>query len=232
VTGTDPSGHPWHIAAREYERHEARRGSRFAYERIDPGRTALVVVDMIPFFLEESALARSTVPTVDALATATRAAGGVVAWVLPRSGPPSAWERGFFGTAVAAAYAASGGEGALHERLWPELRPEPGDVWAEKSAASAFFPGRSTLPEQLDERGIETVVVAGSVTSVCCESSARDAATVGYQVIVVADATSDVSDAAHDASLRTLYRSFADVRSAADVLTLLGTAAYDPGDDG
>jgi nicotinamidase-related amidase len=171
------------------------------------------------------------VPTVDALATATRAAGGAVAWVLPRSGPPSAWERGFYGDVFATAYAASGGEGAPTERLWAELRPEPEDLWAEKSAASAFFPGRSTLPGQLDERDIETVVIAGTVTSVCCESSARDAATLGYQVIVVADATSDVSDAAHDASLRTLYRSFADVRSAADVLTLLGTDAYDPGDD-
>ncbi|MGW5109870.1 hypothetical protein [Nocardia sp. NPDC004123] len=41
--------HDWHIQAREYARHEARRGRRFAYTAFDPPRTALVVLDMVPF---------------------------------------------------------------------------------------------------------------------------------------------------------------------------------------
>ena len=65
----------------------------------------------------------------------------------------------------------------------------------EKSAASAFFPGRSPLPELLAERGIDTVVITGTVTNVCCESSARRREHLGYRVIFVADANAAGSDA-------------------------------------
>lgn len=63
-----------------------------------------------------------------------------------------------------------------------------GRHFVEKSAPSAFFPGRCRLPGLLQERGIDTVLITGTVTQVCCESSARDAFTLGYQVVMVADA--------------------------------------------
>ncbi|GAA4485789.1 hypothetical protein GCM10023191_010900 [Actinoallomurus oryzae] len=47
----------------------------------------------------------------------------------------------------------------------------PGDVLVEKTTASAFFPG--PLPELLEERGVDTVLISGTVTNVCCESSAQ-----------------------------------------------------------
>jgi nicotinamidase-related amidase len=101
-------------------------------------------------------------------------------------------------------------------------------VFVEKSAASALFPGRCPLPEVLAARGIESVLVTGTVTSVCVESTARDASTLGYRVVLVADACADVSDAAHNATLRTVYRSFGDVRPTAEVLALLA-ATDEPG---
>lgn len=209
--------HDWSIDEREYARQEERRGRRFAYEELDAVRTALVVVDMVPFF----ASARGVVPNINLLARAVREAGGTVAWVLPEVGSPSEWATAFYGPAVAELYAASGGTGSPRERLFPELDPRDGDVWAEKSAASAFFPGRSTLPASLDERGVDTVLITGTVTSVCCESSARDAATLGYRVVFVADGTADVRDSAHNAALRIVYRSFGDVRPTSEVLALL-----------
>ena len=45
--------HDWHIEAREYARQENRRGRRHAYEAIDPATTALLVIDMVAFFLNE-----------------------------------------------------------------------------------------------------------------------------------------------------------------------------------
>ncbi len=51
-------------------------------------------------------------------------------------------------------------------------------------------------------RDIETVLIVGTVTSVCCESSARDASTLGYQVIMVADANAGTNDQAHNATLQ------------------------------
>jgi nicotinamidase-related amidase len=220
----EPRVHDWRIDEREYARHETRRGRRHAFARIDPRRTALVVIDMVPFHVADSSSALGIVDHINALAGALRAAGGTVAWVLNGSGPPSAAMRARFGDEIAERYAAAGGDGPLPERLWPALRARPDDdVWVEKSAASAFFPGRCPLPGHLADRNIDTVLITGTVTSVCCESSARDAATLGYRVIMVADANADVGDDPHNATLRTIYRSFGDVRPTDAVLDLIAT---------
>ena len=125
---------------------------------------------------------------ISRIADALRAAGGTVAWVLPTNSAPTAASTEFYGEKVAAMYAASGGEGSLAERLWHEFTVHEGDVLAEKSATSAFFHGRSTLPPQLEARGVDTVLVTGTLTNICCESTARDASTLGLRVIMVADA--------------------------------------------
>jgi nicotinamidase-related amidase len=224
MTGSEPQPHNWSIAEREYARQESRRGRRYAYDDLDPRRTALVVVDMVPFFAAAGRYFRGIVPNINSLAGALRDAGGTVAWVLPEVGPPSGWATGFYGTAIARTYAASGGIGPLRKRLWPELDARAEDVWAEKSAPSAFFPGRSTLHTQLAERDVGTLLITGTVTSVCCESTARDAATLGYRVVFVADGTADVRDSVHNAVLRTIYRAFGDVRPTAEVLKLITAA--------
>ncbi len=80
--------HDWHIEEQEYARHESRRGRRHAFEWIDPAHTALVVVDMVPFFVEENPYCRGILPNVARLATTLRDAGGTVAWVLPGKQDP------------------------------------------------------------------------------------------------------------------------------------------------
>lgn len=90
----NPSIHAWHIEDREYARQEERRGRRYAFERIDPLRTALVVVDMVPFFVEEMEYCRGIVPNIGRLASSLRHLGGTVAWVLPggqAASPRSIW---------------------------------------------------------------------------------------------------------------------------------------------
>jgi nicotinamidase-related amidase len=214
--------HDWHIEAREYARQEDRRGRRHAYETIVPARTALVVIDMVPFFLNELPYTRGIVPNISRIADALRAAGGTVAWVLPTNSAPTAASTEFYGEKVAAMYAASGGEGSLAERLWHEFTVHEGDVLAEKSATSAFFHGRSTLPPQLEARGVDTVLVTGTLTNICCESTARDASTLGLRVIMVADANAARRDQDHNATLYNVYRSFGDVRPTDEVLDLIG----------
>lgn len=218
---TEARPQSWSIEEREYARQESRRGRRFAYEVLDPVRTALVVVDMVPFFADAGPHFHGIVPNINAIARGLREAGGTVAWVLPEVGPPSEWATGFYGPTVAAMFAASGGTGSPRERLFPELDAQADDVWAEKSAPSAFFPGRSTLPAALVARNVDTVLVTGTVTSVCCESTARDAAALGHRVVFVADGTADVRDSVRDATLRTVYRSFGDVRPTTEVLELI-----------
>ena len=217
-----PRLHDWSIPARELARHESRRGRRHAYETLTPAETALVVIDMVPFFLAQSETAQGIVPNINALATALRSAGGIVAWVVP--GPPRqpAWADSFYGPEVAATYGASGGTGPAPDRLWPGLARAGADLVSEKSGASAFFPGNSDLPGELDAHNVNTVLIAGTVTNVCCESSARDAAALGLRVVFLADATAAPTDAIHNATLLTIYRSFGDVRPVADMIAMLG----------
>lgn len=219
--------HAWHVEERELARHEQRRGRRHAYERLDPRRTALVVVDLVDFFVEQNDFCRGIVPHVNALAAALRGAGGTVAWVLPSTQLRMSEE--FYGAEVARLYSSSGGAGAMSDRLSSLLRPEAGDLWAEKTATSAFFPGRSPLPGMLEERGIDTVVVTGTVTNVCVESSVRDASTLGYRVVLVADGCAAMRDEDHNATLHTVYRSFGDVRPTVDVLALVRAGLLEAG---
>ena len=153
------------------------------------------------------------------LSRGLRAAGGRVAWVVPAA--DTAADEQFLGPDVANAYRASGGAGPVRDRIWPGLCTEDADLYAEKTAPSAFFPGRSDLDDRLRSRGVDTVLIAGTVANVCCESSARDASTLGYRVVMVADANAANTDDELDAALHTIYRSFGDVRSTSEVLAAI-----------
>ena len=204
--------HAWQIEPREYARQEERRGRRHAFQRLAPARTALVVIDMVPFFLSQSAYCRGIVPNIVSLADGLRAAGV-----------------GRVGSAGAEQRHPALGHGILRcrdrrivsnvRRRWPACRrvfglPSrrmPDDLIVEKSGFSAFFPGNCPLPALLEERAIDTVLITGTVTNICCESSARDAHSSGFRVVMVADANAARRDQDHNATLHNIYRSFGDV---------------------
>lgn len=218
---TDAKLHDWRIEEREVRRQEERRGRRHAYETLVPAKTALVVVDMVPFFVEESAYCRGIVPNINAIATCLRGAGGLVAWVVPGRPRHPDHHRAFYGEKIAAIYAGSGGTGPLPSRIWPGLAQDAKDLFVEKPGPSAFLPGYCDLPEILTSRGIDTVLITGTVTNVCCESSARDASSTGFRVIMVADGNAAIRDETHNATLHTIYRSFGDVRPTSEVIGLI-----------
>ena len=217
----EPALHDWFVEERELLRHESRRGRRHAFEHLDARRTALVVIDLVPFFVGASPYCRGIVPRVNALAHELRGAGGTVAWVVPGYREPTARDREFLGDEIAELMARSGGTGEAVDRLWPELEVAEGDLVVEKTATSAFFPGSSPLPQLLEARGVDTVVVAGAVTNVCVEASVRDAATLGLRVVLVADACAAMRDQDHNATLHVVYRSYGDVRPTTEVLELI-----------
>jgi nicotinamidase-related amidase len=217
----DRALHVWRIAPREYSRHEQRRGRRHAYTSLTPARTALLVVDMVPFFVEQNPYTAGIVPHIQRLADSLRGAGGAVTWVLPGRTEPTAVQKEFLGPDIAEMFSRSGGEGPLRSRVWREFDVRDDDLLVEKTAASAFFPGRCPLHGLLEKRGVDTVLVTGTVTNVCCESTARDAHTLGYRVIMVADGCSAGTDDVHNAALHTIYRTFGDVRSTEEVIDLV-----------
>lgn len=214
--------HDWAIEEREYRRHEDRRGCRHAFSEMTPERSALVVIDMVPFFVEENPYAQGIVPSIQVLSQAVRSTGGVVAWVLPATTDFDSARAEFYGERIAELYRSSGGQGPLRGRLWHEFDIGDDDLVVEKRTPGAFFPGGCELPELLSERGVDTVFVAGTVANVCCESTVREAAASGFRTVMVADANAAMSDADLNATLRTVYRSFGDVRTVSEIVPLLG----------
>jgi ureidoacrylate peracid hydrolase len=213
--------HPSGIPEKIVDKVVARRGRLHAFESLDPKTTALVVIDLDEASVQGDATSRRMTVAVNALAQAVRGAGGTVAWVLSRMDVMPRHFNAILGQRMAAKYFSDGhGEGG-GTRLWRELEVSPGDVRATKSGASAFFPGKCNLKSQLDVRGIDTVLIAGTVTNICCESSARDAAELEYRVILVSDALSGHAHGLHEATLATFYRIFGDVRPSREIVDLL-----------
>ena len=60
-------------------------------------------------------------------------------------------------------------------------------------------------------QGFDTVLITGTVTNVCCESSARDAMMLNFKTIMVSDANAALTDAEHNATLASIYSTFGDV---------------------
>lgn len=220
--------HDWSIEEREYLRQEERRGHRHAFTSLDPTRTALVVIDLVAFFMDENDYTRGIVPNVNALADALRRAGGTVAWVVPAPWEPSAMKAELLGPRIEELYRNSGGTGTPRERVWAELASDDADLYVEKTASSAFFPGRCPLHELLQERGIDTVLITGTLANVCCEATARDASTLDYRTIMVADANAARRDQDLNATLYTVYRSYGDVRASTDLIALIEEAQDSP----
>ncbi len=125
------------------------------------------------------------------------------------------------GDTAAALYHVETQPGGPGTRLTGGLDVRPDDVRAVKLGHSAFFPGRCDLHEYLAARDITAVLIAGLVTNICCESSARDACELGYQVTMVSDANVGHSWGLHEASLATFFRTFGDVRPTDDVIDLI-----------
>jgi nicotinamidase-related amidase len=220
---TPSFAHPSGIAEKIVRKVVARRGRLHAFESIDPAKTALVVIDLDEATVgrDDSDTAQRVVANVNAMARALRERGGVVAWVLSGQGAMSPHFAAILGNETAAMYFNESQPGGPGSRLWHDLEADPSDVFAIKARASAFFPGRCDLHEQLRPRGIDTLLIAGVVTNVCCESSARDATELDYKVIMVSDALSGHAHGLHEASLATFYRIFGDVRPAGEVLELI-----------
>jgi ureidoacrylate peracid hydrolase len=83
----------------------------------------------------------------------------------------------------------------------------------EKTRFSAFIQGSSNLAEVLRNRGLDTVLVTGTVTNVCCESTARDAMMLNFKTIMVTDGNAAMTDEDHSASLCAFYLTFGDIMS-------------------
>ena len=208
----------------------ARQGCLHPYPEIDAHSTALVLVDLQnyytqPGYLGECAPSRATFGHVNRLAAALRAAGGAVVWVQTCSdGADSFWSHHHASMLTPERSARRLLElGCDHAgfELAPGLDVQPQDLRITKRVYSALAPGSSGLDAALKSRGIRTVLIGGTVTNVCCESTARDAMMMNYATIMVEDVLSAVTTEEHVQTLHNWMLFFGDVLSVDEVTSRL-----------
>ncbi len=204
-----------------------RCGRPHPFDVIDPAKTALVVIDMqnhfvAPGFMAETPVARDITPNVNRLAETVRQMGGHVVWIQNvTTGTRESWsnyhEYLLTPERMAKRYA-SMEDGADGHALWHLLDVKPGDTKMNKGRYSAFIRGSSELERLLHARGIDTVLVAGTATQVCCEATARDACMLNFKTLMIDDACATESDEMHSNSLNAFYQNFGDVQTVDEVI--------------
>lgn len=105
-----------------------------------------------------------------------------------------------------------------------ELQPEADDIVLYKHRYSGFYD--TILEAALRDRGIDTVVVVGATTSVCVDSTVRDAVFRDLHCLVLEDCTAepiafDAPRSNHDATLLTLELLFASIATSETLIAAL-----------
>ena len=210
----------------------ARRNKLHLWDALDPEKTALVVIDMQSTFVAEGSPAevpksRDICDNINQLATEARNLGAHVIWVTHANSSAdgkSDWP-GFFDHFVTAEVRqktvdglAPGAEG---QKIWPELDVAPEDVQIFKNRYSALIAGSSSLESLLLGQGIDTLLIAGTKTNVCCESTARDAMMLDFKTVMLSDCCAALSDEEHRATLETMIQQFGDVMTMDEALAAL-----------
>ncbi|HIF60903.1 MAG TPA: cysteine hydrolase [Rhodospirillales bacterium] len=209
-----------------------RRGRIHQFEEIEPTKTALIVIDMQNAFLQKGSpaevpMARKIVPNINQLAKTLRASGGHVVWVKMTQTADNIIDWSTFFNGVNNPERADRmmdvlSEGSQGHDLWPELEFLDDDIVLHKNRYSAFLPSSSDLTQILVSNNIDTIAITGTVTNVCCESSARDAMMLNFKTIMVSDANAAHTDEEHIASLASVFQYFGDVFSTRELIELIG----------
>jgi nicotinamidase-related amidase len=201
----------------------------YRVERIEPRKTALIVVDMQNDFLQiPSLVARAAQVILPNLkrAIAFCRQNEIRVVYTTHVHRQDGCDLGLFAILVpeiaSGAILADGSPGA---EIHPAIAPLPSEVVIKKHRYSAFY--GTDLEIVLRGLGVDTVVIAGVTTENCCHATARDAFFRDYRVVFLSDATGapdylDVGqggmsgDEVHQAALVVLSNSTADVLSTDD----------------
>jgi biuret amidohydrolase len=211
-------------------------------DKLDPARTALVVVHMVkgvagevdtPFNrifrrrAEEKGLMGVQKRLLDGFRTGKAKGTKVVCTAVTyQPGYPGVTRNSrLFRTLID-----SGGallEGTPAVEVIDDLAPRPGEPVVRGQATNGF--DRTELDTILRQAGVDTLVLVGIATDVAVESTARAACDLGYRTIVVSDACDADSDEAHAHALEVIRGWFGETAAAAEVLSALGDERTDSG---
>ena len=215
----------------EYQRQKARRDyeTGLASIKIDPKRSALIVVDMIeefttpgltPFWVPE---ATKMLPTVGSLIEACRKVGSPVIYTYYMFNPTNTDMNPWFREAWAPIDKIDDYQGPplfTRESVDRAIKPDYGrHILIAKPSYGAFT--NTSLDYILKNLGVDTAIVCGTMTNFCCGTTAREAHARGYKVVFGSDCNATDDPAIQDAELKTLRRGFALVLSTAEIVDSL-----------
>jgi len=166
--------------------------------QVDPAETAVLVIDMLNDFCEESGnlgnpAALALCDNQDRILKAARETGGTIVFVNEQHRTNLAPKRPF-AEQMTHTY-----EGSWGAEVVAPLSVAESDLTVVKRRYSGFF--QSDLDLVLKDRSIRTVVLLGVLTNICVRATAHDAFFLGYDVVVPADAVGAMSPVEQLASL-------------------------------
>ncbi len=217
---SNPYGFPQYVIDRVL----VKRGRLAVFDRFEPSRTALLVIDMQNFYVGEINSVIGIIPNINRIAERLRILGGMVVWLGMSAGAKgqSRWpvyHDHFFTLEKGANHRDQLSPGHRGHEFHTALDIREGDSKVYKTRFSPFIAGASDIQSVLKSKNIDSLIIAGTATNMCCESAARDAMMLDYKVIMVSDANAARYDEDHLAGLTSFYQSFGDVRTTQEVLT-------------
>ncbi|MDQ2959468.1 MAG: cysteine hydrolase [Candidatus Dormibacteraeota bacterium] len=188
---------------------------------VDPQKAALIVIDMQNAFVAPGAAyetpgARSMMPAVDRLIHFARRVEMPVVWTQSDHSAP-------YGGVMLKKFPVIRDENVLWKgdksfELYDDMtQPVEGEYRLIKHKYDAFF--ETDLDAILRNSGVETIIIVGTATNVCCESTARSGFFRDYQVVVPSDANASFDSAMHEASLATINMFFGRVMTTEELLS-------------
>lgn len=194
----------------------AKNRTRFKFQ---PFSSALLVMDMQRFFLDEESHAfipssKAIIPNIMNLISTYRRHDLPIIFTrhsLKQSEEPGIMGK-WWGDVIRE-------DDALSE-IYPFLGPLPSEAIIRKTRYNAFH--GTELENILKEKNVYNVVFTGVMTHLCCESTARAAFMRDYEVFFVVDGTATQNEELHISSLRTLSHGFSIPVLTKEILTEFG----------
>lgn len=210
---------------------------------INPGETALVVVDMQNAYASPGGYldlagfdiegAEAVIDKIALLIAAARKAGVTVVFFqngwdpdyVEAGGPgsPNWWKSNALKTMRERPELQGKllAKGTWDYQLVDRLKPQPGDIVIEKPRYSAFY--NTALDSMLRARGVKTLAFCGIATNVCVESTLRDGFFLEYFSVLLEDATHQAGpDFLQAATVYNVEKFFGWVSSTADFCGTIG----------
>lgn len=196
--------------------------------RFDKGRAALLVIDMQRDFVDEGAImevpmARARLAAMRRILDRCRTEGVPVFFT--RHVLSDRFDISPLETTYIPRLRTSGmREGTPGVEIVDALQPLPRETVIDKHRYDAFYNTQldTALRNVRGPGGVDTVIIIGTVTNICCESTARSAFMRDYKVAFIDDANGGLDEASHNATLAIIGKVFGRVMTTDELFDEMG----------